>query len=188
MLHGYLRHHKHTPRRRLRAAGGGSSPPRRGGEQPGGTPGPCFTPTPPPQPRTHTHPPLNFSSRNPPALPWHKRWEGEVTSHTFLLGGKLKCFHFCAPPPFFFSLSFKYLKKRTKANRQRLLFPLPVPQNQPSRGRRDPAGRGGGRGLSPPRGPGAGARLSRGASPPPAPAPGNPPPREPERTQRGLFK
>lgn len=107
MLHGYLRHHKHTPRRRLRAAGGGSSPPRRGGEQPGGTPGPCFTPTPPPQPRTHTHPPLNFSSRNPPALPWHKRWEGEVTSHTFLLGGKLKCFHFCAPPPpFFFSLSF----------------------------------------------------------------------------------
>lgn len=184
MLHGYLRHHKHTPRRRLRAAGGGSPPPRRGGEQPGGTPVPCFT-----LPPSLPHP--KFSSRNPPALPWHKRWE-EVTSHTFLLGGKLKCFHFCLPlhPPLFFFSSFKYMKKHTKANRQRLLFPLPTPQKAAE----DPAGaaRGAeGVGGAPRRGvPGP---VRRGPaltwrSRPPAPAPGNPPRREPERTQRGLFK
>lgn len=153
--------------------GGGSPPPRRGAAQPGGTPGPFF-PFPP-----SLHSALRTLQRSPGT-------SGGKKSHRtrFFLGGKLKCFNFCL------FCSFKYIKKRTKATGQQRLSPCPHPETQR-------AGGGGTRGAA--RGGERGRGRSRRGVPgpvpaltwryrPPAPASGNPPRREPERTQRGLFK
>lgn len=83
------------------------------GSSPEGPPAPASPPPSPPK----------FSSCNPPALPRHKRWE-EVASHTFLLGGKLKCFHFCL-----FLMFFLIYKETHKSEPAAGTLLLPAPQN-----------------------------------------------------------
>lgn len=141
MLHGYLRHHKHTPRRRLRAAGGASPPPRRGGAQPGGTPGPCFPPS---------HPP-HFQLSEPSSAPLAQAVGRSHIAHVSC-GRKVEMFSFL--PFFCCCCCFRYIKKRTKATGQQRLSPVrTLKGSEPGAGA---AGRGAGPGALPPRGPGAG--------------------------------